>query len=339
MSTAATGVISGSIKWTGLASGTDFGSVVEQLVAIEQRTITRQETWKAEWQEKITAISGLNTRLVSLKLDAQDKDIRSELLTRSTTISNESVLSVVNTSTASLGSYEITVAEKVQEKYASKSYSSTGIIEIDTASGAILGDTVTITVGDKDNGGKEYVFTTAAWSATAAAGLIRTGAGSSLRTIMEDINETVAADGLLKASVLDDKEVGGVLQQRLLLTSTNAGSEYRITVKDKATTLGLGKTNIVDPVYTTFKGSDAVIEVMDSTAYTGAVNKTFTFVASNTGVLGEDEISIMWADTEGHSGKFVVTQLDEVVDVYQGLQIKFTKGGTGRFIANESFTI
>ncbi|MDR1050876.1 MAG: hypothetical protein LBP95_07320, partial [Deltaproteobacteria bacterium] len=118
MSTTSNGVISGSIKWTGLASGTDFASVVEKLVAIEQRTITRQETWKTEWQNKIKAISDLNTRLVSLKLDAQEKDTYSELLSRKSTISNTDMMSVINTSTASLGSYDVTVGTNIAEKLA-----------------------------------------------------------------------------------------------------------------------------------------------------------------------------------------------------------------------------
>ncbi len=45
MATSGSNSISGSIKWTGLATSTDFKSVVDQLVAIEQRVITRQETW------------------------------------------------------------------------------------------------------------------------------------------------------------------------------------------------------------------------------------------------------------------------------------------------------
>ncbi|MDR0621083.1 MAG: hypothetical protein LBJ61_04315, partial [Deltaproteobacteria bacterium] len=126
MSTSTTnGVISGSIKWTGLASGTDFASVVDKLVAIESRTITRQETWKTEWQNKITAISDLNTRLVSLKLDAESKDISSELISRKSSISDETMMSVINTSTAALGSYDVTVGENIAEKRASQSYYST----------------------------------------------------------------------------------------------------------------------------------------------------------------------------------------------------------------------
>jgi flagellar hook-associated protein 2 len=333
------GAISGSIKWTGLASGTDFGSVVEQLVAIERRTITRQETWKAEWQEKITAISGLNTRLVSLKLDAQDKDIRSELLSRSASLSDDKIVSIQNTSTASLGSYDITVAESVVDKFASRGFDTAGIIDID--SGA-TGTTVEITVGDPLAGGAVYTLTAAAYSGTAAAGVLRMGAGSSLTTLLEDINATVAADAqqLITATLINDKDLGGgVFTKRLQLTSVNSGSANRITVEDTVTNLQLGKTYVDDPVYTTFKGSNALVTVERDKPYTGDVNKSFTFVALNTGELGQQDIVFQWADTEGHSGKFTVTAADEIVDVFQGVKLKFGLGVSGRFIANESFTV
>jgi flagellar hook-associated protein 2 len=333
-----TGVISGSIKWTGLASGTDFGSVVDQLVAIEERTITRQETWKAEWQEKITAISGLNTRLVSLKLDAQDKDTISELQSRSTAVSNESVVSVQNTSTAALGSYDITVASSTKEKFISKSYQAGETIELDSGG---TGTSFTITVGDPANGGYVYTLTQTAYSASIIPGTFRTGTGSSLQSLADDINAYVASTGedLITATVEVDKDRDGNPHERLQITSTNAGSANHITVEDDATTLQMGKTNICNTVYTTFKGSDAQISIVDPSTYTGSVNKTFTFVALNTGILGDTDISFQWADTEGNSGKFTVSALDEAVTVFQGLEIKFELGGTGRFIANESFTI
>jgi flagellar hook-associated protein 2 len=335
-----TGIISGAIKWTGLASGTDFGSVVDQLVAIEQRTITRQEAWKAEWEEKITAINGLNTRLVTLKLDAQDKDIRSELLSRTAAISNEGVVSVVNTSTAPLGSFDLTVADSTVEKFASRSYDKDGTIELDPS--AVVGSsTITITVGDPANGGHTYTLIDVGYSGAAVAGTFRTGAGSSLQTLVEDINATVAASGfdLVTASILDDAVRNGVDCQRLQLTSVNPGSANHITVDDTVTTLALGSKYVADPTYTTFKGSDAVISVDRSSEYTGNVNKTFTFVALNAGILGQDDITFQWADTEGNSGKFTVTAVDEEVTVFQGLKVKFEQGVTGRFIANESFSI
>lgn len=120
--------ISGAIKWTGLATGTDFASVVDKLVQIERRVITRQETWKSQWQQKLTAINNLNVRLGSLKQNAQDYDTRDELLSRKAASSKEDVATITNTSTAATGVYNVTVGENIQEKLGSKTYSNTAQI-------------------------------------------------------------------------------------------------------------------------------------------------------------------------------------------------------------------
>ncbi|MDR1577601.1 MAG: flagellar filament capping protein FliD [Deltaproteobacteria bacterium] len=342
-----TGTISGAIKWTGLASGTDFASVVDKLVAIEQRTITRQETWKTEWQNKITAISGLNTRLVSLKLDAQSKDIRSEMLTRKATVTNEAVLSVNNTSTASLGSYEITVGTSIQEKLASRSF-----LEGD-AVGGVDGDLITIQVGS----GPVLTLTAREGSGTPPAladnEFYNTGSVEDLATVIN--NAALANPDLkIKAEVITDKTRTEGLYQRLVLTATEGGSQNKITVTDDGdagdvtdgTLLQLGKNFIDKPVYGAFLGSDIVASIGTNADYTGPVNKSFTIMALNTGVLGTDDLEFQWADTEGHTGKFSVTASewnadnDKEFDIFQGLQITFGKdAGSGRVVANEAFSI
>ncbi|MDR2349444.1 MAG: hypothetical protein LBF41_02295, partial [Deltaproteobacteria bacterium] len=337
-----TGVISGGIKWTGLASGTDFGEIVDKLVSIEQRTITRQENWKAEWQEKITAISGLNTRLVTLKLDAQDKDIYSELMTRSTTMSKEGVVTVQNTSTASIGSYEVTVGENIQEKLASRSYLSGKEIGV-TGTGDLV-----IELGDPNDSSsvKTFTFKTAAAHPSIPDGnnyiVVGNGTGSDLESLKDDLNAVLSTEGIT-VSIISDKtrENGAKVYERLVFTATDGGATNRITVKNDPTDLGLGQNHIDDPVYTTFLGSTVKVGIVGQT-YTGDVNKTFTFVPTNSGVLGTDEIEIKWADTEGHAGTIVVpsTYAGEGIMIFQGLNITLDKdGGTGQFIANESFTI
>jgi len=126
-SSTGSGLISGGIKWSG-TSDTDFSSVVEALVAKEERVITKQETWKSQWQAKLEAINTLDTRLNALKSGVQGYDERSELLSRKATSSEEKVATITNTSTASTGVYSVEVGKDIQEKKASCSYKSdTGI--------------------------------------------------------------------------------------------------------------------------------------------------------------------------------------------------------------------
>ncbi|MDR1676963.1 MAG: hypothetical protein LBS44_01065, partial [Deltaproteobacteria bacterium] len=320
-----TGVISGSIKWTGLASGTDFASVVDKLVAIESRTITRQETWKTEWQNKITAISDLNTRLVSLKLDAESKDIKSELLSRKSSISDESVMSVINTSTASLGSYDVTVGTNIAEKRASQSY-------LTTQTFGTAGDSLVIQIGSDPTN----TITVPVVAGTPASGEFE--AGQTMDKLVTAINEAAAAKVPpmnLKAEVMADKILASGSTQRLVLTSLDGGSANRMTITNSISNLNLTETNIEDPVYNTYLGSTAVVKT--SGTYEGNVNKTITFVASSTGVLGTDEVELQWADTEGHTGKFTITPADfaanKEYDILQGVKVSFEDPGSGaRFI-------
>ena len=115
------GTISGGIKWTGLgSSGTDFASVVDKLVAIEQRTITRQQTWQSQWQAKLESINNLDVRLTALKTASNDYGTRDKLLARVATSSDEKVATITNTSTAATGVYTVEVGKDVVEKIGSR---------------------------------------------------------------------------------------------------------------------------------------------------------------------------------------------------------------------------
>ncbi|MDR1051128.1 MAG: flagellar filament capping protein FliD, partial [Deltaproteobacteria bacterium] len=155
----------------------------------------------------------------------------------------------------------------------------------------------------------------------------------------------------LTATVMDDKKVGADYSRRLVLTATDGGSANHITFDENLAITGLDdlrKTYIDAPVLSTYLGSNAVVNIPTGTEYLGSVNKTFTFVAGNTGTLGVDDVVLQWADTEGHSGKFTITA-DEFnavptkeFDVYQGLKVSFARPDAStpaRFIKAESFTI
>ena len=122
MATTSTNSIAGAIKWTGLASNTDFGAVVDAMIATERRVITKQETWKSQWQEKLEKINQLDVRLGALKSAASDYGTRDKLLSRKGTSSDEKVVSITNTSTAATGSYSVEVAAETCEIKTSRSF-------------------------------------------------------------------------------------------------------------------------------------------------------------------------------------------------------------------------
>ena len=455
MSTTA-GSISGAIKWTGLASNTDFGSVVEQLVAIEERTITRQQTWQSQWQEKLTAINNLDTRLVSLKLNAQDYDTRDELLSRSTSISDESVPTLSNLSTAALGTYSVEVGASIQEKIGSRTYKDDAAIgggALKDASGNYLdsenrvigtadpdkasvlaaiadklglsaveydpatkyyyevgnnspgqevarlddssapqlaiyayssgadGDLIaavkednknsgrdefvlatngyTIPIGDDSQayyppltiamGGKELSLT---YDPNANPGDIGVYSDSfTMEDLVSTINNTLASDPdnmpNISLEVMFDKTRDGETYSRLVITGGEGGQANHVIVSDP-TDLCLDRNAFDQPVCNSLVGTTIRPVISADSSYTGHSNKSITFVPTNGGTLGTDNISISWADTEGNSGTFVLKAGDwdaqnncmrEDIEIIQGLKLNFDFGSSGLVIKSEAFTI
>ena len=502
----AVSTISGAIKWTGLASDTDFGSVVRQLVAIEQRTITRQETWKSEWLKKLNAINGLDTRLSALKLDAQSYDARAKLLSRAAASSDEKVVTMTNLSTAPTGVYEVEVGSNIQEKIASGSYQANKSIGLDLSKvkvgvgGAIVdaNNRYVLKPGlvaydpeapdaeydyhhldlfgypqDEDNNnlpellcyinqaghlvnynedynerrpvlkdglvedsggalmglspegrtllldaeGKvvllpglsrgDYDFLPSGLPFDIDNGMLwgimcyaddngypvdRDGniihdyleplpkgavppititmggktlsleydpeakAGDpgvynsvfTLDDLARSINATVEAEGYkgpkVSAEVIFDKTRSGEIFSRLVITGGEGGSANHITISDP-TNLGLGQKRFDEPMTASLAMSSARLKIAAGSAYTGHSNKTITFVPTTTGVLGENDITFSWADTEGNRGTFTLKASDwdpvngrmkDDVPILQGLRLNFS---AGMFAANDGFTI
>ncbi len=431
--------IAGAIKWTGLASDTDFGKVVQQLVAIERRTINRQETWKSEWLKKLTAINGLDSRLSAIKLDARSYDTREKLLTRSANSSDEKVVTLSNLSTAPTGVYEVEVGAKIQEKVGSGSYKAGEAIGCSIrrdANGALLGadgqPVLLPWVKEGDDEGDYYVLGQNGYPADQSGRImteflcymdddgylvdqdnkrvfdpnqtydkfndegyplddddeiiytpIPDGAGPppltitmggktlalkfdprakpgdagvynhtfTMQQLADTINATVEAEGYtgpkISAAVIFDKTRSGETYSRLVITGGEGGSANHITVSDP-TNLGLNRKHFDDPVTTSLVGTSALPKKTADSAYTGHSNKTITFVALNSGELGEKDINISWADTEGNRGSFTLRaedwdpvnkEMKGDIEVIQGLKLNFEPGANANFIANEAFTI
>jgi flagellar capping protein FliD len=310
--------LSGSIKWSGLASGTDFGSVVDQLIEIERTNINRQELWRSEWEEKITSIQGLNTRMYSLKLNAQDLDTYSEFYTRSSSSSSDSIVTVTNTSIADEGTHTVVVGQNIPGQLISTSYQD-GVAVGGTGDLVITVGSQTLTIPEGDGTG-------GTWDPT-----------GDIEDLAAQIDAADTGDLLGDIYTVVDKTRSGDTYKRLVITAQNGGSDNLISATDP-TNLSLDSTT-VDAVYNkTWLGSTSA--ATSGGTYTGSTNKTFTFAAANTGVLGQDDVVIKWADNEGNTGE-IELKADEWTDatdydVFQGVTVRF---GAGRIIKAESFII
>jgi len=91
---------SGSINFSGLGNGTDFNQLIEGLLDIERRRITRLETWKSSWQQKNDQFSALNTQMLNLKTTLEDFDTVDEFLKKVVTSTDTTRLTATATSKA-----------------------------------------------------------------------------------------------------------------------------------------------------------------------------------------------------------------------------------------------
>ena len=75
--------------------------------------------------------------------------------------------------------------------------------------------------------------------------------------------------------------------------------------------------------------------------YTGSTNKTFQFKALSSGTLGEDEIGLLWEDSEGNSGSITIPDdyNEAELAVYQGVKVKFDTTTYQALVANDTFSI
>ena len=117
---------------SGLASGFDWRSMIDELMKIERRPVDLIESRKREYESKLSEWQSFNTKLLSLKTAAEglkdpgDFDVFSSIMTSdSSTVKASDLLSVSASSSASKGSYSIIVsALATAQKLSSNSFSS-----------------------------------------------------------------------------------------------------------------------------------------------------------------------------------------------------------------------
>ncbi|WP_028574242.1 flagellar filament capping protein FliD [Desulfonatronovibrio hydrogenovorans] len=107
-------LISGGIHFTGLGSGTDFNEMIDKLVQIENRRVARLELWKKDWENKNEGLRELNTAMVSLQTSLAGMNSIDKFFVKSTTSSNEGVLTASAGNNAEEGTHNIEVGQLAQ---------------------------------------------------------------------------------------------------------------------------------------------------------------------------------------------------------------------------------
>lgn len=183
----------------GLVSGIQTGDVIEKLMQVERLPITRMEEKKKEYEEKISLLQNLATKLSTLKLAVDNLRTSALYRSRVATSSDEAVLKATAQAGAPTGRYTIEV-----ERIALAHQLASGAV---ADPGAQVFGTGTITVQVGSNPPRTIQVT---------------AANNSLNGIRDAINNA----GLPLAATV----VGAGGEYRLVLLSRVTGTEGEITV-------------------------------------------------------------------------------------------------------------
>lgn len=194
-----------SITFTGLGSGIDLASIVKGMVDNEKKRFVEPiETWKSSWQKKIEAFQELNTKLVSFTSSVKALDTPSEFLSKSVTVSDETILSAAADSTAMNGATTILVNQLAQaEREIHSGHADTGTTAVTTVAGTF-----------------SYTYNGTARTITVTA-------GTTLSQLAKMINNDPQNPGVT-ATILDDGS-GTATAYHLVLSGNNTGASYTIT--------------------------------------------------------------------------------------------------------------
>lgn len=272
-----------TVAFSGLSSGLDTGSIVSQLVELKRAPIYRLEERKKGFQNQISALGTLKSKLLDFQSALQAIDSASEFSSLSATSADEDYLKVRASTDAAAGSYEIEILNLAEaQKSASQGYDS---VEDSVGSGII-----SFTVNGE------------------TTDLNLTGFNS-LESLKDLINNDV--DGV-SATIINDGSASG--NYSLVLSSEEAGSENAFTVDVS------GLSGGITPLFTTTNvASDALIEI-DGTAVTMGSNSsddvisglTLDLLQAEEGKTIRVDVSV---DTEGISEK-IKNFVDKYNDLY-----------------------
>ncbi|BDQ35354.1 flagellar filament capping protein FliD [Pseudodesulfovibrio portus] len=196
---------SGLINFAGLGNGTDFSTLIDGLISIEQNRVTRLENWRLSWETKNEYFQDLNTKMLELKSTLEGLDSMNEFMTKAVASSNTNLLIATANSDAQQASHSIEIGQLATNDV------------LVTASGANAMD-ASITSADTS-----FTFTYGGESIT----IDNIAAGTTLEGFINIINNHSDSRGKIVASTIFDGSV-----YHLQLTGADQGSDNQIVISN-----------------------------------------------------------------------------------------------------------
>ena len=244
---------------SGLVSGIDWETTIQQLMSIEAQPINLLEQRKSSYQTKLSMWQQINTKLQALESTAAGMKEKEDFLARIATSSNTDAVAATAAGEAQPGTHiisSITSLARSNNYVSGTNYSSSndtfgqgaGSFVINMANLPDGAESITLTYGT------DYSATT------------------SLDEFAELINNHQDNDDLVNASIINDGTAG--TPYKLVITAVNSGTDYSITsITDTSTGLnmaqGLTASNCaftIDSIAVT-KSSNQVDDVVDGVTF------------------------------------------------------------------------
>lgn len=317
---------------TGLVSGIDIDSLISQIQDVQRRPIIQLQTRQATYQKQISSLLDISTKLSTLLAVSTSVNNPANFNTRTVSVTKTSadvsLLTATADSTATLGSYALTVQQLAQ----ANKKASQGFVDQNTTAVASGDGTFKFKVGSS---GTEYSVTVS--SATTLQGL------------RDAIN---SAGGSVTASIINDGT--GSNPYRLVLAANSQGSANAITITNNDTTLDFTNKKVEAAYAFTTNSFAGTVSSNAGNNYTGTTNKTFLVKVVTGGAAGvatykysiDGGINYLGANGAAYTGANAITSqgtltnyIDSAVasnSTNEGVQIAF---GSGTLAADDTFTV
>jgi flagellar hook-associated protein 2 len=292
---------------SGLISGIDYNAMIEQIIELERKPISLQESRQEAFKTKVSKYGELSSKLDALKTAAEGLKTGTDFYARSAEAADETVFNATAGSSASEGNYAIEVIRLAQAHR--------------IASTPVAAETSTVASG------------AGSFSFQVGAGEPVTVAVTAATTLVELAGAINTATDDAEASVINDGT-----GYRLVLKSAASGAGNAITVTANATSLGL-PTGPVSGGVQLQAAQDASFTIDDlaMTRSTNSVEGAISGVAITLKNVGESTLSIS-NDTGAIQEKIesFVTAYNEVVTLISSNTAYNSDTGTGSAFTGES---
>ncbi|HKL26008.1 MAG TPA: flagellar filament capping protein FliD [Desulfuromonadales bacterium] len=216
-----------ALNFGGLATGLDTNAIVNELMQLERRPLTRLQTDKSWNNSRLAALDKFNSKLEGFLSKIEDLDSSADLQARKTTLSSKDFFSASAESAALRGNYQVEVVSLAQvEKEVSQGYADKTAGDFGT--GKILltvgdADPFEITINAENNSLEGIMQAINTAGAGVSAALINDGTVNPHRLVL-------TADEVAQAVTFDSSGLTGGTYANPTFTQTQTGQQAHIRV-------------------------------------------------------------------------------------------------------------